>query len=42
MVITALALFDITDRRRSLALSARPDAPVTDARRGGRAGRGGR
>jgi hypothetical protein len=28
MVITALALFDITDRRRSLALSARPGAPV--------------
>ena len=33
MVITALAIFDITDRRRSLALSARPPAPV---RRGGR------
>ena len=33
MVITALALFDITDRSRSLALSARPGAPVTGDRR---------
>jgi hypothetical protein len=33
MVLTALALFDITDRSRSLALSARPDAPVRVARR---------
>ena len=32
MVITALALFDITDRSRSLALSARPDAPVRRVR----------
>ena len=33
MVITALAIFDITDRRRSLALSARPHAPVRRGRR---------
>jgi hypothetical protein len=33
VVITALALFDITDRRRSLALSARPHAPVRRTRR---------
>ena len=32
MVITALALFDITDRKRSLARSALPDAPVRRAR----------
>jgi hypothetical protein len=32
MVITALALFDITDAGRSLARSARPDAPVVPVR----------
>lgn len=32
MVITALALFDITAGNRSLARSARPDAPVIPAR----------
>ena len=33
MVLTALAILDITDRKRSLALSARPDAPVRRTRR---------
>jgi hypothetical protein len=32
MVITALALFDITAGERSLARSARPDAPVIPVR----------
>jgi hypothetical protein len=32
MVITALALFDITAGDRSLARSARPDAPVIPVR----------
>ena len=36
MVITALALFDITDRNRSLARSALPGAPVVPVRSGRR------
>jgi hypothetical protein len=32
MIITALALFDITAGDRSLARSARPDAPVIPVR----------
>ena len=32
MVITALALFDITDASRSLARSALPNAPVVPVR----------
>ena len=32
MVITALALFDITDASRSLARSALPGAPVVPVR----------